>query len=274
MMGRVLSTVAFEIQIARRNRWVTITTLLMAVFALALSATGSAPAGKVNASQLSVVVASLTTLSVYLIPLVALLMSFDTITGEIERGTLSLILTYPAERWEILAGKFLAHLAILFVAILVGYGLVALFALFANSTSPSGFAGLWRLSWTSVILGAGFLGMGYVVSTCARRTSGAAGISICLWLLFVVLYDLALLAVIVADDGGFFTTDIFPLALLANPADAFRMYNLASTQGGAAGSSLAGAASSIPQWQALVSVITWPLLTLSLALYKFRKITA
>lgn len=49
-------------------------------------------------------------------------MSFDAVAGEVERGTLPLLLTYPVVRWEVLAGKFFAHLAIFFVAILAGYG--------------------------------------------------------------------------------------------------------------------------------------------------------
>ena len=58
--------------------------------------------------RLWVIVASLTALGVYLVPLLALLMRFDAIAGEVERGTLPLLLAYPASRAEILLGKGLA----------------------------------------------------------------------------------------------------------------------------------------------------------------------
>ena len=115
-MSRILATAATEFRIALRNRWVAIAIAMMAVFSLALAAAGSAPTGALGVDRLSVTVASLTSLAVYLVPLVALLMSFDAISGEIERGTLPLLLTYPASRAQIVLGKFLAHMAVLALA--------------------------------------------------------------------------------------------------------------------------------------------------------------
>ncbi|EKE44830.1 nitrous oxide maturation protein NosY [Oceaniovalibus guishaninsula JLT2003] len=272
MTGRILATAATEIRIARRNRWVAIAVLLMVVFSLVLSAAGSAPTGALGADRLSVTVASLTSLSVYLVPLVALLMSFDAIAGEVERGTLPLLLTYPVARWELLAGKLLAHLAILTLALVAGYGAAAGVAVALDSGAAAGLPALWRLTWTSALLGATFLGIGYALSSLARRPSGAAGLAIGLWLGLVVLYDLGLLAAVVADDGGRFTTDVFPFALLANPADAFRLFNLAASQATAASAGIGGAASSVPLWQSLASVSIWPLAALGLASLAFRRV--
>ncbi|MEY8097793.1 ABC transporter permease [Falsihalocynthiibacter sp. S25ZX9] len=272
MIARILATATTEIHIARRNLWVLIAVLLMVVFSLVLSAAGSAPTGALGADRLSVVVASLTSLSVYLVPLVALLMSFDAVAGEVERGTLPLLLTYPVARWEVLAGKMVAHTAILIVAILAGYGAAAVITIAADPTAVSGLGALWRLTWTSTLLGATFLGIGYALSSLARRASGAAGLAIGLWLGLVVLYDLGLLAAVVADDGGTFTTSVFPFALLANPADAFRLFNLTASQATAAASGVGGAAAVIPQWQSMFSVVVWPLLALGLAALAFRKV--
>ncbi|MFP7674672.1 ABC transporter permease [Marivita sp. S0852] len=272
MIARILATTRIEANIARRNRWVLIAVLLMVVFSLVLSAAGSAPTGAVGADRLSVVVASLTSLSVYLVPLVALLMSFDAIAGEVERGTLPLLLTYPVARWEVLAGKLLAHVIILIVALVAGYGSAALIAVATDPEAVAGLSALWRLTWTSVLLGATFLGIGYAVSALSRRASGAAGLAIGVWLGLVVLYDLGLLAAVVADEGGFFTTQVFPAALLANPADAFRLFNLSAAEASAAASGVAGAAGAIPQWQSLASVALWPFIALALAALSFRKV--
>ena len=272
MIARIFATAVTEAHIARRNRWVLIAVALMVVFSLVLSAAGSAPTGALGADRLSVVIASLTSLSVYLVPLVALLMSFDAVAGEVERGTLPLLLTYPVARWEVLAGKLLAHTAILIVAILAGYGVAAAITIAADPAAVAGLGALWRLTWTSVLLGATFIGIGYALSSLARRVSGAAGLAIGLWLGLVVLYDLGLLAAVVADDGGFFTTDVFPAALLANPADAFRLFNLTASQATAAASGVGGAAATIPLWQSLLSILIWPLVSLALAALAFRKV--
>lgn len=272
MIARILATASTEMHIARRNRWVLIAVLLMVVFSLVLSAVGSAPSGGLGVDRLSVSVASLTSLSVYLVPLVALLMSFDAVAGEVERGTLPLLLTYPIARWEVLAGKLLAHTSILIVAIVSGYGAAAIVTVANDPAAVSGFGALWRLTWTSTLLGATFLGIGYALSSLARRASGAAGLAIGLWLGMVVLYDLGLLAAVVADDGDFFTKEVFPFALLANPADAFRLYNLTASQAAGVASGVGGAAASIPQWQSLCSILVWSLLSLGLASLAFRKV--
>jgi Cu-processing system permease protein len=273
MMDRVLATAGTEFRIALRNRWVAIAIVLMALFALVLSAAGSAPTGGLGVDRLSVTVASLTSLAVYLVPLLALLMSFDAIAGEVERGTLPLLLTYPVARVEIVLGKLAAHVAILALAVGVGYGIAAVAALAVDPDAMAGLPSLWRLGWTSVLLGATFLGAGYALSALARRPSGAAGLAIGLWLGLVVLYDLGLLAAVVADNGRWFTTDLFPVALLANPADAFRLFNLSASEATAAASGVGGAAAAIPLWQSALSVVLWPLAAVTLATVAFRRVT-
>ena len=273
MIRRILATADTEFRIALRNRWVAIAALLMVVFSLVLAAAGSAPTGGTGVDSLSVIVASLTSLAVYLVPLVALLMSFDAVAGEVERGTLPLLLTYPVSRGEILAGKLIAHLAVLGIAVVAGYGAAAAAAFAIDPDAASGLSALWRLTWTSVLLGATFLGAGYALSSLGRRPSGAAGLAVGLWLALVVLYDLGLLAAVVADDGGTFTTLVFPKLLLANPADAFRLFNLASAQATAAAAGVGGAAATIPVWQSALSVTLWPLAALALSITVFRKVT-
>ncbi len=272
-MNRILATAGTEFRIALRNRWVSIAVAMMALFSLVLAAAGSAPSGALGADRLSVTVASLTSLAVYLVPLIALLMSFDAVAGEVERGTLPLLLTYPVTRPQILLGKLIAQLAILALAVTVGYGLATIAALAVDPDAARGVPALIRLLWSSVLLGATFLGIGYALSALARRPSGAAGLAIGLWLVMIVLYDLGLLAAIVADDGGSFTTAVFPFALLANPADAFRLYNLAASEATSAAAGVSGAAQTIPVWQSLTSILLWPVLALGLAITAFRKVT-
>lgn len=272
-MRRILSTAATEARIAARNRWVAISIGLMALFSLVLAAAGSAPTGALGADRLSVIVASLTSLAVYLVPLLALLMSFDAVAGEVERGTLPLLLTYPIRRSEVLAGKLVAHLGILAVALACGYGLAAAAAVAADAGALAGLPALWRLYWSSLLLGATFLGAGYALSSMARRPSGAAGLAIGLWLAAVVLYDLALLAGIVASGDGVFARHVFPVALIASPADAFRLYNLAASEATAAAAGIAGAANSLPPLAALASILLWPLAALAAAVAVFRKVS-
>ncbi|MCT8159989.1 ABC transporter permease [Pseudoruegeria sp. SHC-113] len=272
MLGRILSTAGIEFRIALRNRWVAVGAAMMILFSLVLSAAGAGGNG-LAADPLSVTVASLVSLAVYLVPLIALLISFDAVAGEAERGTLPLHLTYPLSRSELLLGKLLAQLAVVVLAVVAGYAAAAAMAfLSGGSAATAGLSALWRLTWTSALLGAAFLSLGHAMSCVARRASGAAALAIGLWLVMIVLYDLGLLAAIITDDGGSFTTQVFPWALVLNPADAFRIFNLAASEAVDAASGLAGAANSIAAWKPLASLLLWPVLAAVLARLSFGRV--
>lgn len=271
-MSRIAAIAMAEFRVALRNRWVAICVVIMALFATVLSAAGSAPSGELGVDKLSLTVASLTSLAVYLVPLVALLIGFDAIAGELERGTLPLLLTYPISRLEILLGKFTAHMATLALAIAVGFGIAAAVAFAFDANAVQGLQALTRLYVTSLLLGAVFLGFGYAISALAGRPGAAAGASIAAWLILIVLYDLALLAGIVADNGGTFTQAIFPWLILANPADAFRLYNLAASEAASAATGIGGAAHAISPALAMGSVFAWSILALVLAAAAFGRV--
>ena len=73
----------------------------------------------------------------------------DAVAGEIERGGLALLLTYPVSRTEIMLGKFLAHLCTLVFAITVGFGVAGLAAGAAGGAGAESLMALARLIWTS-----------------------------------------------------------------------------------------------------------------------------
>nr|WP_101068486.1 ABC transporter permease subunit [Roseovarius salinarum] len=272
MIGRILAIAAAEFRIQRRNRWVVMATAMMTLFALALTFAGSAPTGALGVDLLTVAVASMTTLAVYLAPFMALMIGFDAIAGEGERGTLGLVLTYPLSRGEMLMGKFVAHLGVLAIAMVVGLGAGGVVAALTGGAGPDSVAALARLIATAILLGASFLALGYAASALAGSAAGAAGAAVGLWLVFVVLYDLGLLGAVVFDGGGVFTKSVFPWLLALNPADAFRLWNVAGTDQVALVSGMAGAGQTLPAWAAPASLIAWPVLAFALARLAFQRV--
>lgn len=210
-----------------RNRRVIATTLLLAALALTLALLGSAPTGTVGVGALSVTIVSLSSLTIFLVPLIALLIAHDAIAGELDRGTLLLLLSYPVARWQVLLGKFIGHLAILSFATLVGYGAAGLALAFTSPVAEAGATTAFAtMVGTSVLLGAVFVALGYLVSTAVRDPRTAAGLAIGLWLFFVLLYDMALLGTLVADQGRLLSVGALNLLLLGNPTDIYRLLNL------------------------------------------------
>ena len=76
------------------------------------------------------------------------------------------------------------------------------------------------------MLGAAFLALGYLISTSVHQSGTAAGLAVAVWLVFVLIYDLGLLGVLVMDEGGLISKELFAYLLLANPADSYRLLNL------------------------------------------------
>lgn len=215
-----------EIRDGIRNRWVISCILVLALLAVSQLLLGSAPSGSLKADPMAVTVVSLSSLSVYLIPLIALMLSFDALIGEFERGTMLLLLTYPVKRWQIIIGKFIGHLAILTVAVLIGYGLTGVTLGLTSDAQASSVMAYLVMMGSSLLLGAVFIGLGYLISVLARERSSAVAYAIAVWLVFVVLYDLMLLGIIVADETHSLDPQVFSMMLLASPTDVYRILNL------------------------------------------------
>ena len=263
-----------EIQESLRNRWVLATTLLLAALALTLTLLGSAPTGSVGVRPLDVVIVSLSSLSVFLLPLIALLISHDSIVGEIERGTMLLLLSYPVGRWQVLLGKFAGHLAVLAFATILGYGVaVMVLATTGGEIDADSLNAFGILVASSILLGAVFIAIGYLISSLVRERATAAGIAIGVWLAFVVLYDMGLLGLLVVDQGRNISTSMLDALLLANPTDVYRMLTLGGTTGVSAFAGLAGLSSAMTLGEPVLvaALLLWILLPLSLAAHAFSR---
>ena len=273
-MRNILIVAVKEIQEGLRNRWVLATTLLLATLALTLTFLGSAPTGNVGVRALDVVIVSLSSLTIFLLPLIALLISHDAIIGEMERGTMLLLLSYPVARWQVLMGKFVGHLAILAFATLLGYGAAAgALAVTGAAIDAESWRAFASMVGSSVLLGAAFIAVGYLVSALVRDRGTAGGIAIGIWLLFVLIYDMALLGALVVDQGATLSGGVLNGLLLLNPTDAYRLFNLAGSANVSAFSGMAGVANSAVLSPATLigALAIWTLVPLGLAALAFSR---
>ena len=273
-MREIVIIAGKEIQEGLRNRWVLATTLLLLALSLTLSFLGSAPTGNVGVRALDVVIVSLSSLTIFLLPLIALLISYDAIVGEVDRGTMLLLLSYPVARWQVMLGKFVGHLAILAFATILGYGAsAAALAVTGATIDPESWLAFGRLIASSVLLGAAFVAIGYLISAKVRDRGTAGGIAIGVWLLLVLLYDMAILGILVADQGRMLSADALNVLLLLNPADAYRMFNLAGSAGVSSLAGMAGVAESLtlPPLLLVATLALWVLLPLAAATAIFSR---
>jgi Cu-processing system permease protein len=126
---------------------------------------------------------------------------------------------------------------------------------------------------SSVLLGGVFIAIGYLVSTLVRDHGTAGGIAIGVWLIFVLLYDMCLLGVLVADQGRTVTAKVLNVLLLLNPADAYRLINLTSATdvSGFAGVAGLGASSGLGPAVLLGALAAWMVVPLAAATALFAR---
>ena len=216
-----------EIKDSVRNRWVMVVFAIFWLLALCMTFAGSAVSGTLSLPSLSSVVASLTTISVFIIPLAAILLSYDAFVGEEEAGTLQLLLTYPVSKSQILAGKLLAHAGVIFTAIASSYGSSATMLLLFGRGEPWGeiLSAFALLIASSCLLAVTFILISYLVSLKSPEKARAVGSLLALWFVLVLIYDLLLLLLLVTDLG-YASQWLVNLLILLNPTDLYRAINM------------------------------------------------
>jgi Cu-processing system permease protein len=273
-MHEILTVTVKEFRDGLRNRWVLAITILFALFALGLAYFGAAASGQVGFTSLDTTIVSLATLAIFVIPLIALLLSYDAVVGEEEHGTLLLLLSYPISRIQLLAGKFSGHASVLAVSTVLGFGLAALtIALLTGKVlSPTLWKAFGFFILSAVMLGWVFVALAYLISVIVSEKSRAAGLALIVWFLFVVVFDLALLGLLVATEGGV-GAEYFPYLLLLNPTDVFRLANLAGFEAAQAYSGLVSAASAqlFHPLLLLGVLLLWVVVPFSLAAWLFNQ---
>ncbi|HEY3325971.1 MAG TPA: ABC transporter permease subunit [Novimethylophilus sp.] len=264
---RVVAAKEFRDRI--RNRWVIAVSVIFTLFALAIAYFGAAQQGEVGFRSIEVTIASLVSLVIYLIPLIALILGYDAIVGERERGSLDLLLSMPITRLELLLGKFSGLSAALACATLAGFGLAGL--LLAGRIDSGALYHYLGFMLSAILLGMVFLSLAVMVSVMAKDRARASGAAIAVWFLFVLVYDLGLLGALVLSGGGF-GEDLFPLLLLLNPADIFRILNIFSMEDLKVFYGLATVfpASLSNPWLLGSMMVAWIVMPLTVALWRFK----
>lgn len=272
-MNQIWHIARKELSDGLRNRWLLAISLLFAVLAVGIAWLGAAASGQLGFTSIPATIASLASLATFLMPLIALLLAYDAIVGEDEGGTLMLLLTYPLGRGQILLGKFVGHGLILALAVLIGFGCAMLAIALLVDDIEIGLL-IWafgRFMLSSTLLGWVFLAMAYVLSSKVGEKSSAAGLALGVWFLFVLVFDLLLLALLVLSEGRF-SAELLPWLLLFNPADIYRLVNLSGfDDAGAMGVLSLGSDLPVPVSVLWLGLLLWVVLSLSVAYGVFRR---
>jgi len=252
-----------EYRLALRSRWAVGLALLFGLFSVGLVLFGGS---KLGPTRYAAVLASLVELGVYLVPLVALVVGYDTVVGAAETGSLDMLFALPVSRPQVLLGKYGGRLLVLGGALAIGLGAGGLLA--AGSVGIAGSGTYAAFVLVAVLTAAAFLSLSVLVSTVAREKTHALGGALVVWLWFVLLHDLAAIGLVAAVE---LPEWVLAATVLANPADVFRLTvlsQLGTTPGG-----FAAVLAEIPLSTGLllVALLVWIALPLATATRLIRR---
>ncbi len=273
-MNYILTVALKEFKDGLRNRWALSITFIFVLLSTGLAYFGAAASGQVGFTPLSTMIVSLASLAVFIIPIIALMLSYDTIVGEKEQGTLLLLLTYPLSRSQLLLGKFFGKTLIMAMSTFIGFTASAfLIGFFSENIDMTELMTAFALFVVSAtLLGAIFIALAILMSVIVNEKSKAAGLALIIWFLFVLVYDLALLGLLVLTKGAV-GANYFPYLLLFNPTDIFRLVNLNGFEAAQVQAGLMGLGSSdiLSPSILFIALICWVIIPLLIAIGLFKR---
>jgi Cu-processing system permease protein len=262
---RQIVTVAHtEYRLAMRSRWALALAGLFVLFGTMLATFSGSAVGPEGMER---VIASLTSLAVYLVPLAALAFGYDAVVGRDEQGWLEVVFSLPVSRARVVTGTYLGRLVVLAGATILGFGFVGL--LLIREFGVTYWASFLAFLGGAVAVGAAFLALSLLVSTVAREKTHALGLALLVWVWFVLIHDLLALGVVAAFS---LPETVLTAFVLANPAGVFRVLVL-SQLGTTAGSGFTAALSTTSLSTGLLvgSLLAWCVVPVAAAAVLVRR---
>ena len=202
IVNPVISIAKKEILDNIRNKWIIIISFLFAVLTLLVSFAGSM--FSTGWRDLGLTVDAMSTLVQYIISIIALVLGYSAIIGEIEKGSMSSLLSLPATKLEILIGKMLGLSAILSLSILIGFGIAGV--VIGINVPDVDYVGYIIFIAASIFMGLIFLSLGLFLSCLFKKRSTAMGGAIFVWVLYAILWIFLSAGLLIAL-GGITITD-------------------------------------------------------------------
>ena len=191
----IFSIAKKEIMDNIRNKWIILVSVMFAVLTIAVSYFGSLQSQ--GWQDLGLTISGMESLVTLLVPIIALMLAYATIIGEIERGSMNSLLSLSVTRFEIVVGKFLGLGSVLCFTILVGFGAAGL--LIAANVPNVNYVDYGIFLGATMLLGLVFLSVTLCFSTIFNKRSTAMGGAIFLWFLFNIILPIVFLGLLVAS---------------------------------------------------------------------------
>lgn len=182
-----------------RNKWIIVISLIFVGLILLVSAYGGAQTQQQEQGfqgyKFTISIGS--SLVVLLISIVAIILGYKAIVGEIQTKSVALLLASDLGRKDVLMGKFLGLAAVLSICIFGGLGIggmiIGVFSGFEDANLYLAFIGL------SFLFSLTYLSISLMMSTFVNKRSHALAGGIFIWIFFNIIWDLVRFGILVAS---------------------------------------------------------------------------
>lgn len=205
-----------------RSLWIIILTIIFASLTIAMSAVGSYFAE--GWQDLDITIALMMGIVQFLVPIIALMLGYAAIVGEIEKGSMSMMISLPTSRLQIVLGKLLGLGGVLTFTILVGFGIAGV--VIGIMVPNADFVSYFIFIIATILVGLVYLSVAFFFSTLFKKRSTALGGAIFLWFFFniflpVILIGIAWAGAALTDIAQGIVPDWYFLVDLINPMSVY-----------------------------------------------------
>jgi len=180
-----------------RNKWIIILTIIFTTLTLVVSYFGSILSQ--GWQDFGVTIGGMMSLVQFLIPIIGLMLGYAAIIGEIEKGSMSSLLSLPINRLEIIIGKFLGLGGVLSFTTFIGFGVAGI--VIAANVSNVNYTDYLIFIGSTILLGLIFVSLALFFSTLFKKRSTSMGGAILLWFLFNMILPLVFVGIMIASTS-------------------------------------------------------------------------
>ncbi|RKQ33193.1 ABC transporter permease [Oceanobacillus halophilus] len=214
-------TIAFrEIKLGMRNSWTYSFLILLTIFILAVLLLQS---GVPSTGEYTDITGAMMNITLYLLPLITLLLGGISTVNEKEDGHWNLLTTYNLSPYHFLVGKWLGLAVILLAILSFSFGFAGLLTtLFGNSLSIHTLVFFWGFS---TILAMIYLGISISIGAFSKNRWQSLMVGIGVWFFTIILWPLLLISILSFLPYPWIKP-ILEISTFLNPAEFVRIFSM------------------------------------------------
>jgi|SRR5690625_523485 len=229
MKLRILTIAQREIKLGFRNVWTYSFLILLSIFTITIFLLQSGIATTQAYTDMTGTVMNMT---LYLLPLITLLLGGFSATGEKEDGQWGLLSTYPISAYTFLWGKWIGLSVILLTMLLFSFGIAGVITiLFGQNVSGSTLIFFWLFS---SILALVYLSIALFIGSLAKNRWQSLIGGIGIWFLTILIWPLLMISTLTQLPSYNLVQPTLEVFTLLNPAEFIRIFSIMRMGAGSA----------------------------------------